>query len=130
MSREHQMPPDFMEWIVRSLDGTVTPEQFAQLDHEIATNDQARAYYLEFITTYVGLMALMGGSRSRDAGKKISLRRNFGLARSWVSRYILVYGRQGCHDTAVGFADRSASLPGLCPGANQWPTPTGDPATA
>lgn len=61
MSPESQIPPDFAEWIIRSLDGTTTPEQFAQLDHEIATNDQARAYYLEFITTYVGLMALMGG---------------------------------------------------------------------
>jgi len=61
MSRESQVPPDFTEWIVRSLDGTITPEQFAQLDREIATNDETRAYYLEFITTYVGLMALMGG---------------------------------------------------------------------
>ncbi len=56
-----QIPPDFAEWIVRSLDGAITPEQFAQLDHEITTNDEARAYYLEFITTYVGLVALMGG---------------------------------------------------------------------
>jgi hypothetical protein len=61
MSRESRLPPDFAEWIVRSLDGTITPEQFARLDQEIATNDQARAYYLEFITTYVGLMGLMGG---------------------------------------------------------------------
>ena len=55
------MPPDFAEWVLRSLDGTITPEQFAQLDHEIATNDKARAYYLEFIATYVGLVALVGG---------------------------------------------------------------------
>lgn len=61
MSRESQIPPDFAEWIVRSFDGTITPEQFALLDHEITASDQARAYYLEFITTYVGLMAIMGG---------------------------------------------------------------------
>jgi hypothetical protein len=61
MSRESQLPPDFVEWIVRALDGTATPEQFAQLDHEIATSAAARTYYLEFITTYVGLMAIMGG---------------------------------------------------------------------
>ncbi len=61
MSSQRQIPPDFAEWIVRSLDGAITPEQFAQLDREIATNDAARAYYLEFITTYAGLVALMGG---------------------------------------------------------------------
>ncbi len=61
MSQKSQIPPDFAEWIVRSLDGAITPGQFAQLDHEIATNDEARAYYLEFITTYVGLMSLLGG---------------------------------------------------------------------
>jgi len=61
MSPDRPIPPDFAEWIVRSLDGAITPEQFAQLDQEIATNDEARAYYLEFITTYVGLVALMGG---------------------------------------------------------------------
>ncbi len=61
MSQESRLPPDVAEWIVRSLDGTITPEQFAQLDREITTNEQARTYYLEFITTYVGLMAIMGG---------------------------------------------------------------------
>ncbi|MCU0918018.1 MAG: FecR domain-containing protein [Planctomycetes bacterium] len=61
MSPQRPLPADFAEWIVRSLDGTITPEQFAQLDQEIASNDRARAYYLEFVTTYVGLMALMGG---------------------------------------------------------------------
>ena len=61
MSREGPIPPDFAEWVIRSLDGTITPEQFAQLDHEIATNDTARAYYLELITTHVGLVDLVGG---------------------------------------------------------------------
>ncbi len=61
MSQDRQIPPDLAEWIVRSLDGTITPEQFARLEREITTNDQARTYYLEFITTYVGLRALMGG---------------------------------------------------------------------
>jgi hypothetical protein len=60
MSERKQIPSDFGEWIVRSLDGTISPEQFAMLDHAIATNPEARTYYLEFITTYVGLMDLVG----------------------------------------------------------------------
>lgn len=61
MSCAGPIPPDFAEWVIRSFDGTITPEQFAQLDHEIATNDKARAYYLELITTHVGLVDLVGG---------------------------------------------------------------------
>ena len=60
MKREDNIPLDLPEWIDRSLDGTITPEQFAKLNKEIATNDDARDYYLEFITTYVGLMDLQG----------------------------------------------------------------------
>jgi len=60
MTERTQIPSDFAEWIVRSLDGTISPEQFALLDQEIATNPEARTYYLEFITTYVGLMDLVG----------------------------------------------------------------------
>jgi len=60
MSQEERIPLDFAEWIIRSLDGTITTEQFTMLDHEIASNDAARAYYLEFITTYVGLVDLVG----------------------------------------------------------------------
>ena len=61
MSGAGPIPPDFAEWVIRSLDGTIAPEQFAQLDHEIATNGTARAYYLELITTHVGLVDLVGG---------------------------------------------------------------------
>jgi hypothetical protein len=57
---DDKIPPDFPEWIDRSLDGTITAEQFALLDNEIAANEHACAYYLEFITTYVGLMDLQG----------------------------------------------------------------------
>jgi len=60
MSQDGHIPPGFSEWIVHSLDGTITPEQFALLDHEIVTNGAARAYYLEFVTTYVGLVDLAG----------------------------------------------------------------------
>lgn len=60
MSQDRPLPPDFAEWIVHSLDGTITPEQFAQLEHEITTNATARAYYLEFVATHVGLLTLMG----------------------------------------------------------------------
>ena len=52
---------------------------------------------------------------------------HFGLARIWVRRYILVYGRQGCHDILVNSADGSASLPGLCLGADQGPASKGNP---
>jgi ferric-dicitrate binding protein FerR (iron transport regulator) len=60
MSESKQVPLDLAEWIVRSLDGTISPEQFALLDQEIVTNREARAYYLEFVTTYLGLMDLVG----------------------------------------------------------------------
>jgi len=60
MSRQEQFPSDFAEWIVRSLDGTITAEQFARLDREITAGSAARAYYLQFITTYVGLVDLVG----------------------------------------------------------------------
>jgi hypothetical protein len=60
MSQDNPIPSTFAEWIVRSLDGTITPEQFALLEQEITTNSKARAYYLEFITTYVSLMDLVG----------------------------------------------------------------------
>jgi hypothetical protein len=61
MSPEAQIPVNFPEWIVRSIDGTIAQEQFALLDHEVATNEKARAYYLEFVTTYVALVDLVGG---------------------------------------------------------------------
>jgi hypothetical protein len=61
MSPQGRIPSDLAEWIIRSLNGEISPEQFAQLDHQITTNDAARAYYLEFITTYVGLVDLVGG---------------------------------------------------------------------
>ena len=60
MSQEGKIPSEFAEWIIRSLDGSISDEQFAQLDHEIAVNDDARVYYLEFITTYVGLVDVVG----------------------------------------------------------------------
>jgi len=60
MSFSKQLPSEMAEWIVRSLDGTITAEQFAQLDNLITTNSAARSYYLEFITTYVGLVDLVG----------------------------------------------------------------------
>lgn len=60
MSQGDPIPPNFAEWIVRSLDGTISPDQFTLLDHEITTNSEARTYYLEFITTYVSLMDLVG----------------------------------------------------------------------
>lgn len=60
MSLENKIPPELAEWIIRSLDGTISNEQFAQLDQEVTANSAARAYYLEFITTYVGLADFVG----------------------------------------------------------------------
>jgi hypothetical protein len=60
MSQEGKIPSELSEWIVRSLDGTIPDEQFVRLDHEIAINEAARDYYLEFIATYVGLVDLVG----------------------------------------------------------------------
>jgi len=60
VSQPGPIHPDLAEWIVRSLDGTITPDQFAMLDREITTHDSARLYYLEFIATYVGLVDLVG----------------------------------------------------------------------
>lgn len=60
MSQEGSIPSEFAEWIIRSLDGSISDEQFAQLDREIAVNDAARVYYLEFIATYVGLVDVVG----------------------------------------------------------------------
>jgi len=60
MSTGKHVPGKLAEWIVRSLDGTITAEEFAQLDHIITTQASARWYYLEFMTTYVGLVDLSG----------------------------------------------------------------------
>ncbi|MBN2183484.1 MAG: NPCBM/NEW2 domain-containing protein [Sedimentisphaerales bacterium] len=60
LNRDDQISLDFTEWIDRTLDGTITAEQFAALDNLIATNEEACIYYQEFITTYVGLMDLQG----------------------------------------------------------------------
>ena len=60
MSRVSQIPLDFADWIIRSLDGSITTEQFSQFEQEIIANREARSYYLEFITTYIGLMDLVG----------------------------------------------------------------------
>jgi hypothetical protein len=60
MSQDRSIPAGMAEWVLRSLDGTITAEEFAKLDQEIATNGAARRYYIEFITTYVGLADLVG----------------------------------------------------------------------
>ncbi len=60
MSQDRPIPPSLSEWIVLSLDGTIPADEFALLEREITTNSEARAYYLEFITTYVSLMDLVG----------------------------------------------------------------------
>ena len=60
MNRHDEISWEFAELIDRALDGTITAEQFASLDHQIAANENACIYYQEFITTYIGLMDLQG----------------------------------------------------------------------
>jgi len=60
LNRDDEILLDFPELIDRALDGSITAEQFALLDHQIATNENACTYYQEFITAYVGLMDLQG----------------------------------------------------------------------
>jgi hypothetical protein len=60
MSSPHEIPAELAEWIVLSLDGRITPEEFAQLEHELATNEAALPYYLEFVTLSVGLIERVG----------------------------------------------------------------------
>lgn len=60
MSSSHEIPAEFAEWIVLSLDGRITPEEFDKLEHELATNEAALPYYLEFVTLSVGLIERVG----------------------------------------------------------------------
>jgi hypothetical protein len=58
MSRPVPIPPDLPEKIVRLLDGSITDEEFALLDRELAANEAAPAFYVEFVAAYVGLTEL------------------------------------------------------------------------
>ncbi len=59
MKPHSKLPQDFGQWIVASLDGTITQAQFSQLDQVISSKPEARLYYLEFISTYVGLVGAL-----------------------------------------------------------------------
>jgi ferric-dicitrate binding protein FerR (iron transport regulator) len=58
MSQPVPIPPDLPEKIVRLLDGSITDEDFAQLDHELAVNETALAFYVDFVAAYMSLMEL------------------------------------------------------------------------
>jgi len=62
MSDREGLPDQFAEWIDRSLEGTITPEQWQRLDAEIATNDAACDFYVRYLATYVGLVYKEGVS--------------------------------------------------------------------
>ncbi len=55
MSDKCPIPEEFAEWIDRSLEGTITPEQWARLDSEIATNETACDFYVRYLAIYMGL---------------------------------------------------------------------------
>jgi hypothetical protein len=83
MSQPVPIPSDLPEKIVRLLDGSITDEEFAQLDHELAVNEAALAFYVEFVAGYVNLTELghvvpmpvdaAGGAGFFDAEKLIEL---------------------------------------------------------
>jgi hypothetical protein len=83
MSQPVPIPSDLPEKIVRLLDGSITDEEFAQLDHELAVNEAALAFYVEFVAAYVSLTDLghvvpmpidaTGGSGLFDTEKLIEL---------------------------------------------------------
>ncbi len=83
MNRPVPIPSDLPEKIVRLLDGSITDEEFAWLDHELATNAAALAFYVEFVAGYVGLTELGSvvpaspgateGAGGLDAGKLMEL---------------------------------------------------------
>jgi hypothetical protein len=58
MTHHERLPAEFTEWVVRLLDGSITDEQFAQLDRELEHNDAALTHYLELLTAHAGLMDL------------------------------------------------------------------------
>jgi len=60
MSRRSAVPPELAEWIIRSLDGRIAPQEFARLDHELKTNEAALQYYLEFVWMSTGLVDRVG----------------------------------------------------------------------
>ncbi len=61
-NNRHNSPSDnrvdflrLSELILASLDGTISPEEFASLDKMMVTDAQARRYLLEYMTVYTGL---------------------------------------------------------------------------
>lgn len=60
MKSGKKVPPFLAEAIVRLADGSITSDVFARLDRELATNDEALAYYLEFMTVTAGLLDQQG----------------------------------------------------------------------
>ncbi len=56
MSVKRNVPADFIEWIDRALEGDLTPEQWARLDAEIATNEAACDFYVRYLAIYMGLV--------------------------------------------------------------------------
>jgi hypothetical protein len=60
MSLPAPIPSDLSEKIIRLLDGSITDGEFARLNGELAGNEAAAAFYVEFVAAYVGLTELGG----------------------------------------------------------------------
>jgi ferric-dicitrate binding protein FerR (iron transport regulator) len=60
MSQPERPPLELTEWIIRSLDGRISPEEFAKLDHELRTSEEALQYYLELMVVSAGLVDRVG----------------------------------------------------------------------
>lgn len=57
---DHLDQVQLAEWIIRSLDGSITAAEFSAFDRLLTEDQQARRYYIEFVATYVGLVELVG----------------------------------------------------------------------
>lgn len=60
-------PWDLGELIVLALDGSITAEQFAELNRRLKEDSAARQYYREFVTTFISLHSGTGAAADRDA---------------------------------------------------------------
>jgi len=55
MTDQRNTPPDLCELLTLLLDNTISKAQFADIENRLATDSNARKYYIEFLTVYIGL---------------------------------------------------------------------------
>ena len=55
MTDQENTHSDLCELLTLLLDNTINEAQFAEVEHRLATDPNARKYYIEFLTVYIGL---------------------------------------------------------------------------